>query len=161
MTLTSLTNHNTKTERSHFMPGLCSCKLLYKSNTKFLFKTVYFLEFGRLPTSSYIVYDLTTSGHMDLESIHMLYIEYIYISIQHILFLCKKMQKTRIHIKLYVTHPVHVLIIKILSNKCTSRYNIHDIHKLLHVSAQRCHPQGGVTTNVYKPTCQNMFCSFL
>ena len=36
-----------------------------KSNTKFPLKTVYFLGVGRLITSSYIVYDYTTSGHTD------------------------------------------------------------------------------------------------
>ena len=62
------------------MPGLCSCKSWCQSNTKFPFKTVYFLGVWGLSSSSYIVYDLTTSGHMDLESIHVLCIEFIYIS---------------------------------------------------------------------------------
>jgi len=38
----------------------------------------------RLTNSSYIVYDYTTSGHMDLYSIYLLYVQYIYISILHI-----------------------------------------------------------------------------
>jgi len=39
-----------------------SCTL----NKKFPFKTVYFLGIGGLTTSSYIVYDYTTSRHTDL-----------------------------------------------------------------------------------------------
>jgi len=53
-------------------------------------------------------------------------------------------------------HTVYVLTISVLSNKCTLSYNTHDIHKLLHVSAPRCHHQGVITTKVYKPTCQYM-----
>jgi len=51
---------------------------------KFPFKTLYFLGVGGLTTSSYIVYVYTTSRHTDLYSIHLLYIKYIYISIQYI-----------------------------------------------------------------------------
>jgi len=43
------------------------CKLKsHTSNTKFPFKTVYFLGVRGLTASSYIVYDYTTSGHTDL-----------------------------------------------------------------------------------------------
>ena len=53
---------------------------------------------------------------------------------------------------------MHVLIIiSILCDKCTSSYNTHDVHELLHVSAQSCHHQGVITTNVDKPTYQYMF----
>jgi hypothetical protein len=51
---------------------------LHKSNTKFPFKTVYYLGVRGLTTSSYTVYNYTTSGHM----VYLLYIQYIYISIQ-------------------------------------------------------------------------------
>jgi len=44
---------------------------------------VYFLGVRRLTTSSYIVYDYTTSGHADLSNISVLYIEHIYISIHY------------------------------------------------------------------------------
>ena len=36
--------------------------------------------------------------------------------------------------------------------KCIWWYNTHGVHKLLHISAQRCHLQGVITTNLYKPT---------
>ena len=51
------------------MPGIIpttSCK----SNKKFPFKIVYFLEFRGLTTSSHIVYDYTTTGHIYLYSIY-------------------------------------------------------------------------------------------
>jgi len=48
-----------------------------KSNTKFPFKTVYFLGVRGLTTSSYIEYDYTASGHMDFYSTHVLRIVYI------------------------------------------------------------------------------------
>jgi len=38
----------------------------HKLNTKFTFKTVYFLGVRGLTTTSYIVYDYTTSGRTDL-----------------------------------------------------------------------------------------------
>jgi hypothetical protein len=67
-----------------------------KLNTKFPFKTVYFLGVRRMMTLSYIAYDYITNGHMDLWSIYVLYIQYIHnyiqyanISIQYIfLFIC-------------------------------------------------------------------------
>jgi len=46
----------------------------------------------------------------------------------------------------------------VLYKKNLSRNTTHDLHKLLHVSALRCHHQGVITTIVYKPTCQYMFC---
>jgi len=48
------------------MPGLHSLNTSCKSNTKFPFKTVYFLAVRGVKTSSFIVYDYTTSGHMAL-----------------------------------------------------------------------------------------------
>jgi len=45
---------------------------------------------------------------------------------------------------------------KKISNKYISLYNTHDINKLLRVSTPRCHPQGVITTEVYKPACQNV-----
>jgi hypothetical protein len=42
------------------MPGLHSRKTLCQSNTKFPFKTVYFLGVRGLTTSSYIVYNNST-----------------------------------------------------------------------------------------------------
>jgi len=44
---------------------------------------MYFLGVMGSTTSSYIVYDYTTSGHMNLLSIYVLYIQYIYISTQY------------------------------------------------------------------------------
>jgi len=37
-----------------------------KSNTKFPFKTVYFMGVRGLTALSYVEYDYTSSGHMDL-----------------------------------------------------------------------------------------------
>jgi hypothetical protein len=54
------------TGSSCFMPGLCSWKMLCKSNTKFPFKTMYFLGVRGLITLAYTVHDYTTSGHTDL-----------------------------------------------------------------------------------------------
>jgi hypothetical protein len=54
------------TARSHFTPALCSSKTLRKSNTKFQFKTVYFLGVRGLASLSYIVCDYTTSRNTDL-----------------------------------------------------------------------------------------------
>ena len=51
------------------MAGIHVSKTLCKSNTEFPFTTVYFLGVRRLKTSSYIVYDYTTSGYMDLQNI--------------------------------------------------------------------------------------------
>jgi len=58
-------------------------KNITKMEDKMPIKTVYFLGVRRLTTSSYTVYDYTTSGHMDLSSISVLYIESIYISIEY------------------------------------------------------------------------------
>jgi hypothetical protein len=44
---------------------------------------MYFLGGWGLMTSSYIGYDYTTNGHTDLYSIYVLYIQYIYTSIQY------------------------------------------------------------------------------
>jgi hypothetical protein len=55
-----------------------------KLNTKFPFKTVYFLGVRGLTTSSYIAYDFTSSGHTDLWSTYTLYLQYRYISIKYI-----------------------------------------------------------------------------
>ena len=62
------------TGRSRFTPGIHSWKTPQKSkpwklNAEFPFKTVYFLGVRGLTTSSYIVYDRTTRGHTDLQSI--------------------------------------------------------------------------------------------
>jgi hypothetical protein len=38
---------------------------------------MYFLGVTGLATSTYTVYDYTTSGYTDLSSIHVLYIQYI------------------------------------------------------------------------------------
>jgi hypothetical protein len=59
------------TGRSRFTPGICSRKMsqkskLWKLNTEFPFKTVYFLGVGGLTASSYIAYDCTIHGHTDL-----------------------------------------------------------------------------------------------
>ena len=61
----------TYTGKSHFMPGLCfwnmSCKSkLRKSTAKFPFKTLHVPGVKGLTTSSYIAYDYTTIGHMDM-----------------------------------------------------------------------------------------------
>ena len=46
----------------------------------------------------------------------------------------------------HVVNTVHVPIFSIVSKKSISWYNTHDIHKLLHVSAPRCYPQGVTAT---------------
>ena len=46
---------------------------------KIKFKTVHFLGDRKLTISCYIVYDYTTCGHTDLQSIYLLYIQYAYI----------------------------------------------------------------------------------
>ena len=50
---------------------------------KFPFKAVYFLEGRGLTTSFCIVYDYATSGHMELWSVYVLFIQFIHISIQY------------------------------------------------------------------------------
>jgi len=57
---------STQYRQSRFMPGLCSWKMSHKLNTKFTFKTLYFLGVKGLTTTSYIVYDYTTGGRADL-----------------------------------------------------------------------------------------------
>ena len=53
--------------RHGHIPEKCHEKLKsQKLNTKFPFKTVYFLEGGGLTTSFYVVYDYTTHRHTDL-----------------------------------------------------------------------------------------------
>ena len=64
------------TGMSRFAPALCYWKTSHKSNTEFPFSTVYFLGAGGLITSSYIAYDYTCSGNMDLYSIYVLHIHY-------------------------------------------------------------------------------------
>ena len=49
-----------------YVPEKLEANLNHKLNTKFLFKTVYFLEGWGLTTSFYILYDYTTHGHADL-----------------------------------------------------------------------------------------------
>jgi len=56
--------------------GYIPTKKFCKSNKKLSFKTVYFLGVSGLTTSSHIVYDNTTSGHMDLQTVYLLYIMY-------------------------------------------------------------------------------------
>jgi len=58
-------------------------KNIAQNEHTFPFKTVYFLGFGGLTTSSYTVYDYTTIENMDLWNINVLYIQYICISIQY------------------------------------------------------------------------------
>jgi hypothetical protein len=77
------------------MPGLRSWKTSCKSKsrkmgTKFPLKTVYFQGVSRLTTSFYTVYVYNTSGHMDLYSIFVLYIQYtVYTFLYSIhIFLC-------------------------------------------------------------------------
>jgi hypothetical protein len=48
------------------IPQVHSWKMSHKSDTEFPFTTVYLLGVKRLTASSYIMYDCTTSGHMDL-----------------------------------------------------------------------------------------------
>ena len=64
------------------MPGSCALQQSHKSNTKFPFKSVYFLGVRGL-TSPYIMYDNTTSGQMDLCVCVCVYI-YIYTHIQSV-----------------------------------------------------------------------------
>ena len=58
-TVHQVSEYHKYTGRSHFMTGLCSRETSCQSNTKFPFKTVYFLGLRGL-TSSYMVYDLTS-----------------------------------------------------------------------------------------------------
>ena len=44
---------------------------------------VHLLWVRGLTTSSWIVYDYTTGGYMDLQSIYLLYMQCIYISVQY------------------------------------------------------------------------------
>ena len=44
-----------------------------------------------------------------------------------------------------------------MTQKSTPRYTVYDTYRLLHVSVWRCHNQGVIITNVYKPTCQHIF----
>jgi len=60
-------------------------------------------------------------------------------------------------LKFCVTVTVHVLVISILSDKCTSSYNTRGMHKLLHISVPRCNHQGVITANVDKPTVYVLF----
>ena len=53
-------------------------------------------------------------------------------------------------------HNISMTAIDILSNKCTSWYDTHDIHKLLHFSTRMCHHQGISTIKLFKPTYQNI-----
>jgi hypothetical protein len=48
-----------------------------------------------------------------------------------------------------------------VTNTRTLWYATGDAYQLLHVSARRCHPQGVITTKVYKATCQSTLCSSL
>jgi len=48
-----------------FLKNVEQTKIVH-TEQKFPFKTVYILEVGGLRTSSYIVYNYTTSRHMDL-----------------------------------------------------------------------------------------------
>jgi len=56
----------------------------------------------------------------------------------------------------HVIHTVRVPTISIVSNKRISWYNSHDRHKLLHVSAPRCYPQGVTATKVHRPICHDI-----
>ena len=67
---------------------LCSWKMLCKSkscksNTKFPFKTMCSLRVRGLKTPSYIVHDYSTSRYINLYSMYVLDVQYIYISIQY------------------------------------------------------------------------------
>jgi len=74
------TERRQNTGRASFTPGLRSWEMLCNLNTKFPFKTMYFLGVRGM-TSSFIVYNYTTSGYTDLYSIYVLYIQYIHITI--------------------------------------------------------------------------------
>jgi hypothetical protein len=69
--------------RSCFTSRLCSCKTLCKLTIKFPLKTVNSLGDRKLTTPTYIVYNYTTSGKTELYTIYLLYIRYIYISMQY------------------------------------------------------------------------------
>ena len=58
--------------------------MLGKSNIKFTLKTMYFRVVRGLTTLFHIAYDCNTSEHIDQYSMYLLYIEYIYISIQYV-----------------------------------------------------------------------------
>jgi hypothetical protein len=63
------------TGRSCFIATLCSKKMLCKLNTKFPFKTVYFLGARGLTTPTYIVFNYNTIGHTEL-TVYALYIHF-------------------------------------------------------------------------------------
>ena len=56
------------TGRSSFMPGIPSRETLHKSTQNSHLKYCTSWGFMGLTTSSYMVYDYTTSGHTDLQS---------------------------------------------------------------------------------------------
>jgi len=58
-------------------------KSITQSEQTFPLKTAYFLTVRGLTTSTYIGYDYTDGGHMDLRNIYILYIQCAYISIQY------------------------------------------------------------------------------
>ena len=62
-----------------FMPGLHSLKISRKSNTKFAFKTMYFLGTRGLITSSYVVYGYPLVDN-EIFSVCIMYIQYMYIT---------------------------------------------------------------------------------
>jgi len=58
-------------------------KSVMQSEQKFPLTIAYFLGVMGLTTSTYIEYDYTDGGHMDLRSIYIPYIQCVYISIQY------------------------------------------------------------------------------
>jgi len=61
-----MTNAYKNCSQVSFYARVTFLKKSHKLNTKFSFKTAYFLGVRGLTTSSYAVCDHTTSGHMDL-----------------------------------------------------------------------------------------------
>jgi len=118
------------TGKSHFMSGIHSCKMshklkLCKSNTKFIFKTAYFLGVRGFTTSSYVVY--CTSRHTNVWSMYVLFILYTYISILDIyLFIIQWTWKRPISVIFGTVHcdgTVVVLLHKHLSSWLSTLFN--------------------------------------
>ena len=64
--ITDCTAHMGEYRQVLFYASVIFLKKSHKSDTKFPFKTGYFLEVRELTMLPYIVYDYTTNGNMDL-----------------------------------------------------------------------------------------------
>ena len=110
--------------------------------------------------SVHICYQYTHVISTHMLSVHICY-QYTYVINTHMLSIHICYQYTcvisthmlSVHICYQYTYVIstHMLSVHI----CTLRYPVYDMYGLLHVSTQRCHPQGGIIT---KARCQYMIC---